>query len=70
MDQPKFVLYFQEILPGSPFSIKEYAIVQHGQIAERYHSGYKHFQDALEALGRLSQKPAIIAFTQETIFDE
>jgi hypothetical protein len=68
MDQPKFTLYFYSRNPGSPFVIKESAIVEHGQLAERHHSCYTNLQDGLEALGRLSKKPVVVAFTQETVF--
>jgi hypothetical protein len=72
MDQPKFVLYFckEPILSNSPYTIKEYAVIQHGQVASKYHSSYRHLTDALEAMSHLSKEPVILAFTQETIFDE
>lgn len=62
--QPKYALYFYDRCPGAPFAIIEHAIVD-GKVAGRTHSTYRHLQDALEALARMSAKPVMIAYTTE-----
>lgn len=65
MNNNRYELYFYDRTPGAPYIIRENAIIN-DQLMYQVHSGYTNLQDALEALGRLSEKPILIAFTSET----
>lgn len=64
MNNNRYELYFYDRTSGSPYIIRENAIIN-DQLMYQVHSGYTNLQDALEALSRLSEKPILIAFTSK-----
>lgn len=66
MQHPRYVLFFDYKNVGTPYTIREFAVIE-DKIMDKAYASFTHFDIALKALSELSGEAVVLAHSLDGV---